>query len=40
MIETLLITLIIFALVNVVIGLKKKVSFDIKPQLKEIEESI
>ncbi len=39
MIETLLITLIILAIVNIVIGLKKKVSFDIKPQLKEIEES-
>lgn len=40
MIETLLITLIILAIVNVVIGLKKKVSLDIKPQLKEVEESI
>lgn len=40
MIETLLITLIILAIVNIVIGLKKKVSFDIKPQLKEVEESI
>lgn len=40
MIEILLITLIILAILNIVIGLKKKVSFDIKPQLKEIEESI
>jgi len=40
MIEILLITLTILAIVNIVIGLKKKVSFDIKPQLKEVEESI
>jgi DNA recombination protein RmuC len=40
MIETLLITLIILSIINIVIGLKKKVSLDIKPQLKEIEESI
>jgi len=40
MIEILLITLIILSIVNIVIGLKKKVSFDIKPQLKEVEESI
>lgn len=40
MIETLLITLIILAIANIVIGLKKKVSLDIKPQLKEVEESI
>ena len=40
MIEILLITLIILAIANIVIGLKKKVSFDIKPQLKEVEESI
>jgi DNA recombination protein RmuC len=40
MIETLLITLIVLAVLNIVIGLKKKVSFDIKPQLKEIETSI
>ena len=40
MIETLLITLVILAITNIVIGLKKKVSLDIKPQLKEIEESI
>ncbi|MEA3318141.1 MAG: DNA recombination protein RmuC [Bacteroidota bacterium] len=32
--------LIILALANIVIGLKKKISFDIKPQLKDIEESI
>lgn len=40
MIEILLITLIILALVNIVIGLKKKVILDIKPQLKDVEESI
>jgi DNA recombination protein RmuC len=40
MIETLLITLIILVIANIVIGLKKKVSLDIKPQLKEVEESI
>jgi len=40
MVEILLITLTILAIVNIVIGLKKKVSFDIKPQLKEVEESI
>jgi DNA recombination protein RmuC len=40
MIEILLITLIILAVVNIVIGFKKKISFDIKPQLKEVEESI
>ncbi len=40
MIETLLITLIILAIINIVIGLKKKVSLDIKPQLKEVEVSI
>jgi len=40
MIEILLITLIILAIVNIVIGLKKKVSLDIKPQLKDVEDSI
>ncbi|RLD56610.1 MAG: DNA recombination protein RmuC [Bacteroidetes bacterium] len=40
MIETLLITLIILAIANIVIGLKKKVTLDIKPQLKDVEESI
>ena len=40
MIETLLITLIILAIINIVIGLKKKVSLDVKPQLREIETSI
>ena len=40
MIETLLITLVILAIANIVIGLTKKVTLDIKPQLKEIEESI
>ena len=40
MIEFLLIILIILAVVNIAIGLKKKISFDIKPQLKEVEESI
>ncbi len=40
MIEILLITLVILAIANIVIGLKKKVTLDIKPQLKDIEESI
>lgn len=40
MIETLLIALIILAIVNIVIGLKKKISIDIKPQLKDLEDSI
>ena len=40
MIETLLIALIILVIINIVIGLKKKVSLDIKPQLKEIETTI
>ncbi len=40
MIEALLITLIILAIINIIIGLKKKVSLDIKPQLKEVETSI
>ncbi len=40
MIEALLITLIILAIINIVIGLKKKVSLDVKPQLKEVETSI
>jgi len=40
MIEILLITVIILTIVNIVIGLKKKVSLDIKPQLKEVEDSI
>ncbi|NOQ26526.1 MAG: DNA recombination protein RmuC [Bacteroidales bacterium] len=40
MIEILLFALILLVIINIVIGLKKKVSFDIKPQLKEIETSI
>ncbi len=40
MIEALLITLIILAIINIIIGFKKKVSLDIKPQLKEVETSI
>ena len=40
MIAILLITVIILTIVNIVIGLKKKVSLDIKPQLKEVEDSI
>ena len=40
MIETLLIALIILVIINIVIGLKKKVSLDIKPQLKDIETTI
>lgn len=40
MIEALLITMIILAIANIVIGLKNKISVDIKPQLKIIEESI
>jgi len=38
--EVLLITLITLAAVNIIIGLKKKVSIDIKPQLSEVEKSI
>ena len=40
MIEALLITMIILAIANIVIGLKNKISVDIKPQLKIIEDSI
>ena len=40
MIEILLAILIILAIVNIVILLKKKIQIDIKPQLKEIEDSI
>jgi DNA recombination protein RmuC len=40
MIETLLVLLIVLAIANIVIGLKKKVALDIKPQLKDVEESI
>ncbi len=40
MIELLLITLILLAIANIVISLRKKASLDIKPQLKEVEESI
>lgn len=40
MIEALLITIIILAIANIVIGLKNKISVDIKPQLKIIEDSI
>ena len=40
MTEILLVILIILAIVNIVIGLKKKISIDIKPQLKEVEDSI
>jgi len=40
MTETLLIILIALVLVNIVIGLVKKTSIDIKPQLKDIENSM
>jgi DNA recombination protein RmuC len=40
MIEILLFALIILAIINIVIGLKKKTSIDISPQLKEIETTI
>ena len=40
MIEALLIILIILAIINIVIGVKKKVSIDIEPQLKGVKESI
>ena len=40
MIEILLIILIVIAIANIIIVLKKKVSIDIKPQMKEVEESI
>jgi len=40
MIEILLFALIILAIINIVIGLKKKTSIDIRPQLKEIENTI
>lgn len=40
MIETLLILLIALVIINIVIVLKKKVSIDIEPQLKEVKESI
>ena len=40
MIEALLVVLIILVIVNIIVGLKKKVSIDIKPQLREIETSI
>ena len=40
MIEGLLVVLIILGIVNIIIGIRKKVSVDIKPQLREIEETI
>lgn len=40
MIEALLIALIILAIANIVIAIKKKLSIDITPQLKEVETSI
>ncbi len=40
MIETLLFALIVLAILNIVLSIRKKESFDIKPQLKEIEKSI
>ncbi|MCK5029400.1 MAG: DNA recombination protein RmuC [Bacteroidales bacterium] len=40
MIEILLLVLILLAIINIVIGLKKKASIDIRPQLKEIENTI
>ncbi len=40
MVEILLVALIILSIVNIAIGLTKKVSVDTKPQLKEIEDSV
>ena len=40
MIETLLVVLVVFSLINILIGLFKKASINIKPQLKEVELSI
>jgi DNA recombination protein RmuC len=40
MTDILLITLIVLVLVNIVIGLRKRVTVDIKPQLKEVESSL
>lgn len=40
MIEILLIILIVLAVANIFIGFRKKISIDIKPQLKEVETSI
>ncbi|MDX2430556.1 MAG: DNA recombination protein RmuC [Bacteroides sp.] len=40
MIEILLFVLLALVLVNIVIGLKRKVSVDVKPQMKELENSL
>lgn len=40
MIEILLFVLLALVLVNIVIGLKRKVSVDVKPQIKELENSL
>ena len=40
MIEILLFVLLALVLVNIVIGLKGKVSVDVKPQMKELENSL
>ncbi|MDY0216761.1 MAG: hypothetical protein RBS19_07390, partial [Bacteroidales bacterium] len=40
MTETLLIVLIVLVFVNILIGWRKKSKIDIKPQLKEIEDSM
>jgi DNA recombination protein RmuC len=40
MTEILLIVLVALVLVNIVIGLRRKVSIDIKPQMKEVESSL
>jgi DNA recombination protein RmuC len=40
MTEILLIVLVVLVLVNIAIGLRKKVSVDIKPQMKEVETSL
>ena len=40
MTEILLIAIIVLVLVNIVIGLRRKVSVDISPQLKEVESSL
>jgi len=40
MTEILLIVLIVLAIANIVVVLKKKVAFDVKPQMREVEDSI
>ncbi len=40
MVEALLITIVILSIVNIILILKKKVNFDIKPQLKDVEKAV